>query len=292
MQEAEEYKETFSQAQQANNLSAEELKSLQLAEMLVNYGRVKTELRDVLEMGVGDFQHYLRLRATQKLLDEADHKLTTTQDINDISADDVFLVNAAEALISTADLSEESALRLDQIVQERFGKSLIPFVFEELMMVWVQKHQSLEQDWKNFSKEFSKERVLKTRLEVAKKTSSLTEEEQEIYKELLPRLTGMETKLTRLDKERRSMKNYLYAAEGFMQILEKNDQMLQDEDKDYLLDDSAEIAAIIMRVAQNNVDWDSLTEDEQSLITDYANIFEEEGKLRAQALQAEVEVVA
>lgn len=102
----------------------------------------------------------------------------------------------------------------------------------------------------------------------------------------------METKLTRLDKERRSMKNYLYAAEGFMQILEKNDQMLQDEDKDYLLDDSAEIAAIIMRVAQNNVDWDSLTEDEQSLITDYANIFEEEGKLRAQALQAEVEVVA
>ena len=88
------------------------------------------------------------------------------------------------------------------------------------------------------------------------------------------------------------MKNYLYAAEGFMQILEKNDQMLQDEDKDYLLDDSAEIAAIIMRVAQNNVDWDSLTEDEQSLITDYANIFEEEGKLRAQALQAEVEVVA
>lgn len=118
MQEAEEYKETFSQAQQANNLSAEELKSLQLAEMLVNYGRVKTELRDVLEMGVGDFQHYLRLRATQKLLDEADHKLTTTQDINDISADDVFLVNAAEALISTADLSEESALRLDQIVQE------------------------------------------------------------------------------------------------------------------------------------------------------------------------------
>ena len=129
---------------------------------------------------------------------------------------------------------------------------------------------------------------------MAKKTSTLTEEENEIYEKLLPRLTGMENKLQRLDRERRSMKNYLYAAEGFMQILEKDDQLLQAEDKDYLINDSAEIASIIMRVAQNNVDWDSLTLDEQSLITDYANIFEEEGKLRAHSLQQELvtEIVA
>ena len=78
------------------------------------------------------------------------------------------------------------------------------------------------------------------------------------------------------------MSNYL------MQILEKNDQMLQDEDKDYLLDDSAEIARIIMKVAQNNVDWDTLSSEEQSLITDYANIFEEEGKARAEHLAQEI----
>ena len=74
-----------------------------------------------------------------------------------------------------------------------------------------------------------------------------------------------------------------------MQILEKDDALLAAEDKDYLIQDSAEIAGIIMRVAQNNVDWDSLTEDEQSLITDYANIFEKEGRERAQQMHQDLE---
>ena len=84
------------------------------------------------------------------------------------------------------------------------------------------------------------------------------------------------------------MKSYDYAAEGFMQILEKDEGMLEAEDKDYLIDDSAEIARIIMKVAQNNVDWDTLSSEEQSLITDYANIFEEEGKARAEHLAQEI----
>lgn len=130
--------------------------------------------------------------------------------------------------------------------------------------------------------------MLKNRLEVAKKISDLTSEETEVYESLLPRLAGLETKLQRLDKERRSMKSYVYAAEGFMQILEKDEGMLEAEDKDYLIDDSAEIARIIMKVAQNNVDWDTLSSEEQSLITDYANIFEEEGKARAEHLAQEI----
>lgn len=288
VKKAKEYKETFTQSEDFN-VSEEQLQAMQLARMLNNYGLIKTELRDVLEMGVADFQHYLRLRATQKLLDEADHKLSTAQDINDISSDDVFLINAGEKLISTAELSEQDAIRLNDIVEERFGKSLIPFVFEELLMVWVDKQLSLEKQWEALSSELAKDKVLKIRLEVAKRASDLTEEETSIYESLLPRLVGMETKLNRLDKENRSMKSYVYAAEGFMQILEKDDALLAAEDKDYLIQDSAEIAGIIMRVAQNNVDWDSLTEDEQSLITDYANIFEKEGRERAQQMHQDLE---
>lgn len=289
MAEAEEYKETFNEADDLN-LDEEQRKSLQLAQMLNSYGLVKTELRDVLEMGVGDFQHYLRLRATQKLLDEADHKLTTTKNLEDVNEDDLFLIQTAENLISTAELSEANAIKLDEIIQKRFGKSLIPFVFEELLVIWVKKYNELEKQFAEFNKQISKEKVLKTRLEVAKKTSTLTSDEEEILKELLTKLPGMETKIERLDSERRSMKNYVYAAEGFMQILEKDDQMLEVEGKDYLIDDSTEIASIIMRVAQNNVAWDTLTSDEQSLIIDYANIFETEGKERAEKLAKEIEM--
>ncbi len=287
MQEAEEYKETFADTDNMH-LTDEQRNALQLAQMLNSYGLVKTQLRDMIEMGVGDFQHYLRLRATQKLLDEADHKLTTTKNINDVNPDDLFLINTAEKLISTAELSKSDALKLDEITQKRFGKSLIPFVFEELMVVWAKKQKELEKAWQDCSQEVAKDKVLKNRLEVAKKVSELTTEENEIYNALLPRLTGLEAKLQRLDKERRSMKSYVYAAEGFIQILEKDDGMLQAEDKDYLIDDSAEIAGIIMKVAQNNIDWDSLTEDEQNLITDYANIFEAEGKARAEHLAKEI----
>lgn len=287
LKEAQQYQQAFANAEQMN-LSEEEKRSFQLMQMLNNYAIIKVQLRDVLEMGVGDFQHYLRLRAVQKLLDEADHKLTTTANLEQINADDVFLINTAQQLLETAELSENDTLKLNDITTERFGKALIPFVFEELILVWVQKQTELEKAWKECSQEVAKDKVLKNRLEVAKRVSDLTAEEVKVYNELLPRLTGLETKLHRLDKERRSMKSYVYAAEGFMQILEKDEGLLQAEDKDYLIDDSAEIASIIMKVAQSNVDWDMLTPDEQSLITDYANIFEQEGKARAEHLAQEI----
>lgn len=287
VKEAQEYQQDFQKIGQMS-LDDEQQKSIQLLQMLNNYGIIKVQLRDTLEMGVGDFQHYLRLRATQKLLDEADYKLTTTTSLDQVNTDDVFLINTAQKLLETAELSENDAIQLDEIIQKRFGKSLIPFVFEGLILVWVQKQTELEKAWKECNQEVAKNKVLKNRLEVAQKVSELTSEEQQIYHDLLPLLTGLETKLKRLDKERRSMKSYVYAAEGFMQILEKDEGMLQAEDKDYLIDDSAEIAGIIMKVAQNNVDWDMLTADEQSLITDYANIFEQEGKARAEHLAQEI----
>lgn len=292
VEEAKENRDAFMQAEQQyeSQLSEDQRKALQLNEMLNNYGILKVELRDTLEMGVIDFQHYLRLRATQKLLNMTEQKIMTVESIDDINSDDIYLIKIAESLLSTAQLTDNDAIRLDSIIQQRFGKSLIPFVFEELMVVWVEKQQTLEQDWTELSKKLAKDRVLKTRLDVAKRTSELTTEEAEIYSELLTKMSGEESKLSRLDSERRSMKSYVYAAEGFMQILEKDDETLEAEDKDYLLEDSEEIASIIMRVAQNNVAWESLTDDEQSLITDYANIFESEGKARADKLMQEIEV--
>ena len=292
VEEAKENRDAFMQAEQQyeSQLSEEQQKALQLNAMLNNYGILKVELRDVLEMGVVDFQHYLRLRATQKLLDMSEQKIIAVENIEDINSDDIYLIKTAESLLSTAQLSDDEAIRLDSIIQKRFGKSLIPFVFEELMVVWVEKQQSLEQEWTELSRKLAKDRVLKTRLDVAKRTSELTEEENVIYSELMTKMSGEQTKLTRLDNERRSMKSYVYAAEGFMQILEKDDATLEAEDKDYLLEDSEEIASIIMRVAQNNVAWESLSDDEQSLITDYANIFEAEGKARADKLKQEIEV--
>lgn len=287
--QAQAHQKTFAQVAKIG-LEAEQQKALAMATMFNNYALLKTQLRDVLEMGVSDFQHYLRLRATQKLLDEAEQKLTQSQTIEVVSDDDIFLVDTAQKMLADAELSTESAVRLSEITEARFGKPLIPFVFEELIMIWVQKQNELEKQWEEVSKELAQVKVQKTRLETTKKTSTLTQEETELYEKLLGKFTGLETKLKRVDKERRSMKSYVYAAEGFVQILEKDEQTLINEDKDYLIDDSNEIASIIIRVASNNVDWDTLTTEEQSLITDYANIFEQEGKARAESLAQELQM--
>lgn len=288
---AKEYQEVFEKASE-QNLNTEQRQALQMAQLINNYGIVKVQLRDALEWGVTDFNHYLRLRATQKLLNEAEAKLNQAKDVKDVSADDIFLIKMGEQLLSADEptMLDADIIKLNDIVIERMGKPLLPFVFEEMMLVWVQKQQSLEQEWQSTSKELSTIKVQKNRLEVQRKISGLTGEEETTYNELNAKLTGTQTKLSRLEKECRSMTSYVYAAEGFMQILEKDEQMLQEEGKDYLLDDSAEIAQIIMRVAENNADWDTLTEDEQFLITDYANIFQQEGKQRAQALAQDLEM--
>lgn len=287
MEAARGYQKTLKQVLDMD-LEEKQEKAIALIEMLNNYALLKNDLKDALDQGVVDFQQYLKLRAVQKLLDEATNKLTQSRDIADINNDDIFIVNIAQAMLRSSELSPDDAIRLDEIVNDRFGKSLIPFVFEELMAVWVKKQKTLEKEWEVCSQEVSTQKVCKTRLEVQQKTSELTQEEKQTYEKLLTRLNGLETKLTRLDKERRSMKSYLYAAEGFLQILEKDEETLIKEDKDYLIDDSTQIAGIIIRVASNNIDWDCLTQEEQSLITDYANIFSKEGDIRAQKLAEQI----
>lgn len=293
MEEAEEHQREFNEfleSEYARRLSLEQRQAIELQQMLNNYALVKTRLRDILEMGVPDFQAYLRLRAVQQLLDNAEKQLNEAQHISDILDDDKFLVNIAEQMLSTTELSGSDAQRLDKIVKQRFGTSLLPFVFNELLKVWFVKYIDLEKEWKEISAEVSKLKVQRTRLETNKKISGLTEQETKEYHDICAKFAGQETKLKRTGKERLSMKNYLFAAEGFMQILEKSEEELIAEDKDYLLEDTTEVASIIMRVAQNNIDWDSLEKEEQSIINDYSLIFQKEGRERMERLLKEIEV--
>jgi hypothetical protein len=85
------------------------------------------------------------------------------------------------------------------------------------------------------------------------------------------------------------MKSYVHAAEGFLQVLEKSEEQFEEEGRDYILDDVATVGRLLIDCAQNGKQWDELSVDEQSLITDYANIFAADSKQRNQDLiEAEV----
>lgn len=95
--------------------------------------------------------------------------------------------------------------------------------------------------------------------------------------------------LSQKAEENRAMQSYVHAAEGFLQVLEKTAEQFEEEGRDYIVDDVATVGRLLIECAQNGKQWSELTGEEQSLITDYANIFAEDSKKRTQELvEAEV----
>lgn len=289
--QAEVHKEVLSEA--AQQLPPEEAKSVQLAALINDFALVQTAIKKVFaENSIHDFEHYLRLRATQKLLKFTEQKLTQAESIEDITEDDIFLLKAGAGLLAAVPvLSDADALQLDGIIFSRYGKKLIPFVFEEMIFAWGQKLDGLERDWDVKNKAVAKDVVLKRRLETAKKLSELSTEEEALLSQLQIDVPKLQAEAEAIAKESQEMKNYVFAAEGFLQTLEKSPEQLQSEDKGYLAREGAQVGMIIIDCAQNGRKWESLSEEEQMLIIDYANIFKEESEQRVKQL-VEVEVGA
>ena len=83
------------------------------------------------------------------------------------------------------------------------------------------------------------------------------------------------------------MRHYVFAAEGFLQLLEKEESDLIAEDKDYLISEGGRVGLIIIDCAQNGRKWDSLSDEEQNLIIAFSNIFEENSRERANLVKVE-----
>ena len=142
----------------------EQRKSFYFAQLINEYVLVSTKVDDLLDSGeFQDFEHYLRLRATQKLLKATEKRLKQAQRLEDITGDDVFLLQVGAKLLNEVpELTNEDALKLDRIIKRRFnGKSLLPFVFEELVYSWTLKLNQMEQEWDSLNKDISKLKTLK-----------------------------------------------------------------------------------------------------------------------------------
>ncbi|MEJ2795882.1 hypothetical protein WAE56_20975 [Iodobacter sp. LRB] len=292
-QEAQAHKEAFEEAAQHVQQGSEGAKAIQLAAMLNDYVLVQSAIKKIIDTdSIADFEHYLRLRATQKLLDSVEKTLSAAQHFDEISLDDIFLIKAGAKLLAEKPvLSDEEVIYLDNIIYDRHQKKLIPFVFEEMVIAWGHNLSELEHKWTNSNKEYSKEKVLHRRLETAKKLSELNSEEEEMLKELSISTPKLKSELDALAKRTREMSNYIFAAEGFLQVLEKTPEELEEEDKGYLAEEGGRVGMIIINCAQNGKTWEALDEEEQSLIIDFANIFEEESKKRVEKL-TKIEVAA
>ena len=289
MEEARRHEEALREAR--SQMRGEAALAIDLASLITHYAQLSTRIQDVLEnIQINDFDHYLRLRAAQKLLKETEQRLTRAQDINVITNDDLFLIETGSELLKpNPQLSDSATQRLNDVVMARFGQKLLPFVFEEMIMAWGYNLQAMENEWKSLSEALSKEEVLLRRLKIGERLGDLSPEEAQMLSALEARLPAQQSEMENKRKRTNEMRNYVFAAEGFLQLLEKEPGDFIAEGRDYLLEDSNAAGMIIIDCAQYGKTWEQLTFDEQSLIIDFANIFEEASRARAQKL---IEVAA
>ena len=83
---------------------------------------------------------------------------------------------------------------------------------------------------------------------------------------------------------KRDIERYADAAEGFLQLLEKSADQLEQEDRGYVIEEGENVGRIIVEAADKNTPFSSLSADDQSLITDFANIFHKEAKQRMESV--------
>jgi hypothetical protein len=237
-----------------------------------------------------DFEHYLRLRATQKILVSTEDKLDSAVSIEDVTEEDYFLIDIGNDLLKDSpSLSDENAARLDDIINRRYGKSLLPFVFEEMIVAWGVNQKQLEGQWKASNLSYSAEAVEMKRLVNEQALIDLCAEDSQRLSELQAMLPMKKDRLELEAKRKREMEIYVNAAEGLLQILEKTPEQLIAEDREYLYEDSEIIGKLIIDCAQHGRKWETLTSDEQQCLEEYSAIFEEESKARVKEM-VEVEV--
>lgn len=261
---------------------AQARETCELAASINDFKIAKTLLTKALEGDPADFEHYLRLRATQKLLKMADATFQNAKTIDDIGTDVLFLVRTASNLVkANPELSMAAAKKLDVVLKEQYGTTLAPFVFEEMVGSWGAMAKDLNAQWAEANKKRAKMNVAFKSLTLNKQLQGhLAPDEEEELTRLQIELPVAQTKLHDLDIQRNDIARYVGAIEGFLQLLEKSQEEIEANGHSYLLKDGAKVGMILMRCAQEGLAFNDLELDEQDLITDYANIFSAEADVR------------
>jgi hypothetical protein len=290
LQSQEEIDEAYKRRTDLSNIKSQApvdtQRAISLLELINDYKIIQTELEKIFETtDISNIDHYLRLRATQKLLDNVEAVILTAKSIDEISQDDIFLVQMGATLLAPdPNLVDPDFARLDAIIKQRYNKKLLPFIFEEMVIAWVKNQNSLEKQWTETNDVVAKKTAHMRRLAMEQRLMGLSEHDLAILKKLQEIVPEDKAILDALAKEAREMKYYIGAAEGFLQLIEKDDEVLEREGLQYLINDAERVGNIIIACMEKSKKWEELTDDEQSLIIAFSNIFSAAGETRAQQL--------
>lgn len=254
----------------AEGLTEEQRTALDRARTINSFVIIQTTISHVLESGeIDDFEHYLRLRAAQKLLKMAEVTLSNAEVMGEVTEDDMFLLEVANELLEPEPQIEGMLERLDLLVENRLDrKGLVPFVFEEMVVAWDQRQVEMKCEFTKRTQELTLAKDSLADLEVDLELGRVLTEAQEQELSRLRVLVESEPRaIKELDQSRRELAYYVDASKGFLSVLEER------ESRQFVLDKVGQVGMLIIQLAELGRRWDSLTEEEQQLIVDFANMF-------------------
>ena len=276
-------RETIRKAEEfTSDLSEDQQTSIEFANAINDLRIARKDLQQAIEAGPSSYEHYLRLRATQKLISIEERKLIDAGSLDALNRDDYFIIRIASDLITEdAEMSTTAAQRIDSILNERYGKTLQSFVYEELVAIWVKQGEELESEVQGIIEVISKKKVRMKRLINAKRLQLEIDEEEALELSRLEKeVPEMEMQLQSTSTRQMDAERYADAAEGFLQVLEKTSEQLEAEGRSYILVEGPRVGELIIKAAQQEIPFERLSEEEQETINDFANIFREDAKSR------------
>lgn len=258
--------------------------ALRLTEFINKFVIVNSTITKLIEEDcVTDLESYLRIRADARILEKMKDKLNCIQSIDDVTADDLFILEFTDRITNQEEVTEVEADRFAALVEKMLGKSMMAVVFDEMVKQW---SADLEMDRAKMADAFNdlnRATVTLNRCERLERNGDATAEDvAEIQKlrELKPKLEAAHEGFKQAIGHRQ---DYIEAAEGMLRVYEGDESLAEivNDDIDIIKDNVEDVGMVIIECMNRGKQWEELTEDERGLIMDFSNIFRKAAKLRA-----------
>ena len=246
------------------------------ADIEVVAGKLNERIKNC-EVSETNFDFYLRIRATQKLLLRLVRNVNSAESDAEISEDDHFLAQVARELIKDdPSLTPEDAMRLDAVLLRTTGMRLDAFVLEELVPAfkarWEQLAKDLELLTHSAGEPLARQRVLEQSKAFAF-DKRLSDVEQRELDELCESLPALEASLVELREKTSFTLVCAGAAEGLVQMLGQATEDASDEDLEYELEKMRLITGTLTQCYVDPDAWKNLPADVKGRMTRIAHIY-------------------
>lgn len=264
----------------------EQLENLQSAEHIIRFRKVRADIDLAMESDrVTDFTAFLAIRAIDKLLNDYSNKMDQMETVGDLFSEQEFILTIAEQMISSdPELTRDEIDALNQIVQDRFNKPLIPFLMEEIVTSWGAEYQEIKNSIRHIKNQLSDNLAELDLLEMKKETNLIEAAELGRLHDLQIIVKRQKTKFNSLLKEHTDKEYFLFASEGLLHFLENQ----EDTNLSEYIHSIEQLSAILVKSHENNMEFRNLTEDEQSVIRDYRNMYYKSALARVEKMYGEI----